>query len=565
MIRWLLPACACAGFAEAAAAGGEVQGHYRRSPVRREVTGTVALAVESDGSLVPSSGSWVLPQRSAAGRDASMALVVVEAQESFRNQYSPATVQTICRLAAFFEDQGWPVFRRSWCAADTEVASGEGGRPDRILTELAPRTLEALQRTWISSHYNVFDDVMLDKWLRHEGVVTLVLVGGFAELSLMATTYRALDLGYEVIVPDDDVGAAAPDPALSIEAGIRRLALQALRQAGASVMSSREALLAALRNPGGADPIDAQCNPRPVPVELLGAVHQPSFMSEGASPYELDSRDIQNASSKREKTTWQRFDERQYFNKRKRRLALLVLACPRMPADSEALMPAPWRVNLATLEGSLVAGGRPVLRQKEVRGRSAFLGDAGLELLDILSKSADTVIIAGGEAQPGTLAATAFAAFAQGLDVVVAADAVEVAPGSNLTSTLTLLERSVGMCLSTWEVLNPLSSALALGVNGDTAELSYLSYRSITEWLGPRRTELLAPFLARLMEIFYCAVPFLVFVAGLVGVGVTMEWSGAFSNRIDFEGKSLLWARFDRLRRGAFAWTPRSDDDDGTI
>lgn len=74
-------------------------------------------------------------------------------------------------------------------------------------------------------YYNAFADTGLHEQLKHQGIKSLVLVGGFASRCVLGTTYGANGHGYHVWVPNDLVANPLEfekelKPALSIIDGI---------------------------------------------------------------------------------------------------------------------------------------------------------------------------------------------------------------------------------------------------------------------------------------------------------------------------------------------------------
>lgn len=144
-------------------------------------------------------------------------LIIIEAQELYRQSFGSDMIGQLQALADAFRARGLPVYRRVWIL-DPDSAAGrfQGARhawrslqaigSARVLSEIEPTDDLEVNRTWSSNSFSVFAHVGLDARLRSADVNTVVLAGGYVNACVSSTAYHAKSLGYNVIIAKDAVG-----------------------------------------------------------------------------------------------------------------------------------------------------------------------------------------------------------------------------------------------------------------------------------------------------------------------------------------------------------------------
>lgn len=429
--------------------------HDRPALMRRIETSSQQdqLALLSDGSSESDSASGVAPDQGHA------ALLFIDGQNALRQRLGDDAISNIRLLSHAFKKRGFPVLRKVWRKGHWR--SDGAPKDENQVLEPGSKDMHNESRfvwdhEWSSWHYDAFTGFSLDEHLRKSGVHTLILVGGFTETCISATAYHAHDLGYRVLVVDDAVESGGNAGALHTSS------LKALSRAGVAEVSSTKAALSIYAFPPTAD------SEKHVMIPGLAA--------------DLEGNELDHFAMRAARfSQWHFFDQ-------PRRLGLLIIQGSGHETISEVGVTDQERINIMMLEQMFHIWKLPVIRcgasefpwRKDAESDSAA-GSAS-PLMEMLhsDNAPNTLVLVGVPLWTGEMAAAAFAALDNNLDVVVATDAIAL--GASQTSGFTtgslsgaevvddamavradgvfVLTHSVAHAMTTAELLHPYFSAL---------------------------------------------------------------------------------------------------------
>jgi len=134
------------------------------------------------------------------------ALILVDAQAKYDDTYAPSKKPMQALLEAF-RAADLPVFWKLY----TRNGQGFYSRGDEFIPELAPQSAKEKRRVWVpqSSDWSIFGagSDRLAEALHRLGVKTLVLVGGWTNVCVLASAMDAHDRHFQTIVPPDSVSS----------------------------------------------------------------------------------------------------------------------------------------------------------------------------------------------------------------------------------------------------------------------------------------------------------------------------------------------------------------------
>lgn len=173
-------------------------------------------------------------------RDSATALLVIDAQESFRQRpdewaatANPAVIENIARLVDHARRVGDPVV---W-VTHAEAASGGVFDPElgfvRVFDELDPRADEVAVT---KSTANAFTSTDLEQRLQRLGVYRVVVCGIRTEQCCETTARMASDLGFEV----DFVTDATTTSPIAASDGLAALSGDDIMRRTESILAARE-------------------------------------------------------------------------------------------------------------------------------------------------------------------------------------------------------------------------------------------------------------------------------------------------------------------------------------
>ena len=152
--------------------------------------------------------SWTLE-----GRARSPALLLIDTQEIFREEYGPEAIANMASLLHAFRDSCHLTVFKLWYLSSNRTSLGRWAHthtqgsclPALPLAETLPSTEGEAQRTVKTFRFNHATPCLM-RALRRAGIDTVILAGGYTEHCVMATVTALFDADFDVVVASDAVG-----------------------------------------------------------------------------------------------------------------------------------------------------------------------------------------------------------------------------------------------------------------------------------------------------------------------------------------------------------------------
>jgi nicotinamidase-related amidase len=125
---------------------------------------------------------------------------IISRQQALLERFRDKKLAVFYVVAAWPHTVNFPAYGKFWDLHATVRPNLAGSKDTEVIPELAPLPGEPVINSWpISS----FSNSNLQQLLKKKRIETLVLVGVATEHAVLATSLRAADSGYSLIVPND--------------------------------------------------------------------------------------------------------------------------------------------------------------------------------------------------------------------------------------------------------------------------------------------------------------------------------------------------------------------------
>jgi len=189
----------------------------RWSRMTQPVQGNESMLPPDAWKTAPSASSWDVPAEYLQTLKRP-ALLLIDAQEDFRNYYGSASIAEMERLVAAFRGRCLPIVFKLWPVPPEteELRTKDTCVPILPLPEAAPSTESEANRTVKYVEYDhLWKNPHLDDLLTEWNVDHVIIAGGFTEHCVIATANALWSRRIPAIIPASAVGphnATGPYP-----------------------------------------------------------------------------------------------------------------------------------------------------------------------------------------------------------------------------------------------------------------------------------------------------------------------------------------------------------------